>query len=351
MTESETVALLEAVPLPMLSIDRDGRVTATNRACVGLLGSGLVGRHFITAVRQPLLIESVESTLRSGVAGKGRFLSRDGQRDTTYLVHIAPVGGQVVLTFEDRTAAEEVSALRRDFVANVSHELRTPLTALNGFIETLQGPARNDPKARDRFLGVMARETARMTRLVGDLLSLSRVEENERVRPDEPVIVGDLIRTALAELDPIITTAGGQAKLIDDSGGAAVPGDAGQIRQVIGNLLENAAKYGVEGGQVRISLSKISYQQALRHDGLQLAVHNDGEGIAAHHIPRLTERFYRVDSHRSREVGGTGLGLAIVKHIVNRHRGRLMIESGKEGGTTITVTLPAFPPDDPASDA
>ncbi len=351
MTDDETVALLEAVPLPMMAISRDGRVIGTNRSCDALLGSGLRGRHFITALRQPTLLEAIEGAMRSGVAGRGRYLSREGQRDTTYLVHIAPVGGRVILTFEDRTAAEDVSALRRDFVANVSHELRTPLTALNGFIETLRGPAKDDPKARDRFLGIMERETGRMTRLVGDLLSLSRVEENERIRPDTPVVVADLVRTALAELEPVISVAGCQVALVDQSKDAAIPGDPGQMRQVLGNLIENAAKYGPEGGEIAVTLGPVIYHNGLRQEGLQISVHNGGDGIAAHHIPRLTERFYRVDTHRSREVGGTGLGLAIVKHIVNRHRGRLQIESGKAEGTTVIVTLPAFPPGDPASDA
>ncbi len=352
VTETEIVALLEAVPLPMMAVDLDGRVTGTNRACVNLLGDGLVGRHFITALRQPTLLDAIEAALRSGLAGKGRYLGREGARDTTYLVHIAPVGRQIVLTFEDRTAAEDVSALRRDFVANVSHELRTPLTALNGFIETLRGPAKDDPAARDRFLAIMGRETGRMTQLVGDLLSLSRVEENERIRPDEPVVIADLVRTALAELDPVITAAGCRADFVDDSGGIPVPADPGQIRQVIGNLLENATKYGAEGGTIAVRLTAITYLTNLRQNGLELSVHDDGDGIPAHHIPRLTERFYRVDSHRNRDVGGTGLGLAIVKHIVNRHRGRLRIDSGKDSGTTITVTLPAFPDaDDPASSA
>lgn len=337
--------------MPMMAIGSDGRVLAINRSCVQLLGAGLTQHHFITALRQPTLIDAIETAMRTRQANVGRYLGREGQRDTTYLVHIVPVDSHLMLSFEDKTAKQDMDMLRRDFVANVSHELRTPLTALNGFIETLRGPARDDATARERFLGIMERETARMTRLVGDLLSLSRVEENERVRPDAPVLIADLVRTALAELEPVIAINGSVARLIDGSAAAAIPGDIGQIRQVIANLIENGAKYGAPNGTITITLSAVEYERALRQAGMKISVHNEGEGIPAHHIPRLTERFYRVDSHRSRDVGGTGLGLAIVKHIVNRHRGRLEIESSPDAGTTFTVILPAFPASDPASDA
>ncbi len=346
VTDNEIADLLTAVPLPMMSLAGDGRVVATNRACDAVLGAGVKGRHFITALRQPSVIEAIETVMQTRKPVQSRYLGREGQRDTTYLVHVAPVGDATVLTFEDRTAAEDIGALRREFVANVSHELRTPLTALHGFIETLRGPAKDDATARERFLAIMERETGRMTQLVGDLLSLSRVEENERVRPDTPIVLGHLVRTALAELEPVVGQAGGTVALKDDSKGCAIPGDPGQIRQVIGNLVENAAKYGAEGQVVTVQITALADQVLLRGKGLQLSVHNSGEAIAPHHLARLTERFYRVDSHRSRDVGGTGLGLAIVKHIVNRHRGRLQIESSTPAGTTVTVTLPAA---DPAS--
>ncbi|MBU2358619.1 MAG: two-component sensor histidine kinase, partial [Alphaproteobacteria bacterium] len=248
--------------------------------------------------------------------------------------------GRIVLTFEDRTAAEAVGQLRRDFVANVSHELRTPLTALQGFIETLRGAARNDAVARERFLGIMERETARMTHLVDDLLSLSRVEENERMRPAAAVDLGALVAATLADLEPVIAASGVTVTLTDDSERALVRADANQLRQVIGNLIENAVKYGASGGVLNVTLDAVTQHRVLRGDGVALHVQDRGPGIAQHHIPRLTERFYRVDTHRSRALGGTGLGLAIVKHIVNRHRGRLLIDSTLGQGTTFTVILP-----------
>jgi two-component system phosphate regulon sensor histidine kinase PhoR len=217
-------------------------------------------------------------------------------------------------------------------VANVSHELRTPLTALLGFIETLRGAARDDAVARERFLGVMEREAARMNRLVSDLLQLSRVEAAERVRPADPVDLAQVLAMTLTAVRPLAEAAGVEL-VFDAPGSLVVPGDADQLTQVFQNLIENAVKYGGAGKRVTITLSQ-------GDRGAEVAVRDLGEGIAAIHIPRLTERFYRVDSHRSREKGGTGLGLAIVKHIVNRHRGRLVIDSSEGKGSTFTVILP-----------
>ena len=179
-----------------------------------------------------------------------------------------------------------------------------------------------------------------MTGLVDDLLSLSRVEETERVRPREPVDLGALAQSTINDLGPLISESGGTVDVINDSSGATIAGDPVQLRQVLVNLIENALKYGAEHGAVRVGISAVTHLKPLRSEGIVLSVSNDGPGIASHHIPRLTERFYRVDSHRSRQVGGTGLGLAIVKHIVNRHRGRLKIDSAKGQGVTVRVLLP-----------
>jgi two-component system phosphate regulon sensor histidine kinase PhoR len=254
-------------------------------------------------------------------------------------MHVPP-HKSVVVSFEDVTAIEEAGQMRRDFVANVSHELRTPLTALLGFVETLRGAARNDPAARDRFLQIMEREAGRMARLVEDLLSLSRVEDNERLRPTDPVDLSALVNATTTLLAPVAATAGVVLQTDLPAGPVVVPGDAGQLRQVLNNLIENAIKYGISGGRVLVSVAVAAPDAALRANGVRLTVQDWGEGIAAHHIPRLTERFYRIDTHRSREIGGTGLGLAIVKHIVNRHRGRLRIDSAPGKGTVLTLILP-----------
>lgn len=340
MTTERTSTVINALALPVLLIGPDERVRAANDAVGVILGPNLIGNHYITALRQPAIIAAIAEVRQHQSARVTRFVGRDGANDTSYRVAVAPAGDDVVLTFEDQTAAEQAGQMRRDFVANVSHELRTPLTALLGFIETLGGAARDDAAARDRFLAIMANEANRMTRLVDDLLSLSRVEEEERIRPRAHVDLGALLASVIKGLGPQAAEAGVTVVLEHVDGGEMVPGDAGQLVQVFTNLIENGIKYGAKGGEVKVTVHPKAMNLRLRGDAVQVTVADRGEGIAAHHIARLTERFYRVDSHRSREVGGTGLGLAIVKHIINRHRGRLVFESELGKGTTASVFLP-----------
>ena len=342
--QTDSRHVVAAVPLPAMLIRWDERVEAANAEAKALLGEGLEGRHFITALRQPSLLDAIEGTFRDAAPRLTRYLTSDGRQDTTYEVSVRPLPLEgkpgVLLTFTDITHLEQAGQMRRDFVANVSHELRTPLTALLGFIETLRGPAREDAAARDRFLGIMEDEAGRMERLVGDLLSLSRVEAEERVRPTEPVDLAGLVRSAIRGLAPLAEDAGVTLETDAPEAVLEVPGDADQLRQVVVNLIENGVKYSGRGAEVRVHLAEPAYQPRLRGQGVELAVTDTGPGINPIHIPRLTERFYRVDSHRAREMGGTGLGLAIVKHIINRHRGRLKIESAPGKGTTFRVLLP-----------
>ncbi|MEL6839461.1 MAG: ATP-binding protein [Pseudomonadota bacterium] len=340
MTVEQIAAVINALPLPVLIVGSDERVKFANAPLEAILGPDLVGKHYITAMRQPAIIDAIAKVRNTGGDAVTRFSGRDGDKDTTYRVSLAEAQGDTILTFEDQTAAEEAGKMRREFVANVSHELRTPLTALLGFIETLSGAARDDADARDRFLGIMAHEANRMTRLVDDLLSLSRVEEDERVRPREHVDLGALLSSVIKGLEPQAESADVVVKLDLQSGDEMVPGDAGQLVQVFTNLVENGIKYGAAGKEVMVTLYPKATHKRLRGEGVEIRIADKGEGIASHHLARLTERFYRVDNHRSREVGGTGLGLAIVKHIVNRHRGRLVIESEEGQGTQISVFLP-----------
>ncbi|WP_292291062.1 ATP-binding protein [Marivita sp.] len=336
--------VLMMLGIPALLIAPDERIFAVNDAAEKLLGRNIEGRHFITALRQPNLLDTIEQVQRDGTRRETRYLASDGQHDTTFRVTCGPVPMQgrsgILLSFEDITPVEQADQMRRDFVANVSHELRTPLTALLGFIETLQGPARNDPKAQERFLRIMGSEAARMNRLVSDLLSLSRVEASERVRPVDPVELGAVIRQTRNSLAKMAEEAGIEVSLHLPDAPLVIPGDADQLRQVLTNLLENAIKYSERGSFVRVSLGAADYESRLRGQGVRVEVSDTGPGIEAVHLPRLTQRFYRVDSHRSRDLGGTGLGLAIVKHIVNRHRGRLQVDSQPGKGTTFTVILP-----------
>lgn len=340
MTTSVISQIIAALPTPTLVIGDDQSIITANDAGFALFGHHVVGRHYITALRQPSLLEQIEVVLRDRNQTQGTYLGREAKRDTHYTVTIAAAGDLTVLTFEDRTDAEDVSQLRRDFVANVSHELRTPLTALLGFIETLRGAAKDDPVASDRFLGIMEREAGRMARLVDDLLSLSRVEGNERVRPATKVVLADVVSQTIVELAPVLDKSQTAVLFDDKSDKAAILAEPSELRQVVGNLLENAVKYSAAGSNVVVTLSAPAHEPSLQNQGLRLVVRDKGQGIAPHHIARLTERFYRVDTHRSRDVGGTGLGLAIVKHIVNRHRGRLHFKSELGHGTEVTVTLP-----------
>jgi len=341
MADSSTISLADALPFPIMLLSPAQRVLHANAGAALLLGEGLTGRSLVTVLRQPALIEAVEGVLAGKGAQKVRLrLGRMGSEAVVQATITPLTGGEMCLAFEDLTALENAEAMRRDFVANVSHELRTPLTALMGFVETLRGAAKDDPVARDRFLAIMEREAGRMNRLVGDLLSLSRVEAEERRRPTSEVDLGAVLRGAMQALAPVAEAR--QVALIREglTEGLKLPADPDQITQVFTNLIENAIKYGGSGGEVRICVDKIDYEPVLRGPGLRVVVADKGEGIEPMHLPRLTERFYRIDTHRSREQGGTGLGLAIVKHIVSRHRGRMKIESEKGSGSRFSVILP-----------
>jgi len=353
MSDKDIDGLLTAIPLAALLVAPNERILGANARALALLGINLRGRHFITAIRQPGVLDAVEGVMRDGQLRETRYLTNDGARDMTYKVTVSHIKTSlaegVLLCFEDITHVEQAGQIRRDFVANVSHELRTPLTAMMGFIETLRGPARDDAAARDRFLGIMAGEAARMERLVKDLLSLSRVESDERLRPNEHVDIAALTDSVFHTLAPLAQDAGVTLVRGGDTTATEVIGDPDQLRQVLSNLIENAIKYGGAEGTVTVQIAHNDSESALRGPGVSFAISDRGPGIDPLHLPRLTERFYRVDSHRSREMGGTGLGLAIVKHIINRHRGRLRIESALGEGSTFTVILPAAPRSDPSA--
>jgi two-component system phosphate regulon sensor histidine kinase PhoR len=346
---SDIRALIMALPHPVILIDMAERISGTNAPAKNLIGMDCDGLPYITALRQPALIDAVEATLKDSTARVVRYLGNDGAGDTTWTVTITAAtltgGPTVVLSFQDMTAVEDANDMRRDFVANVSHELRTPLTSLLGFMETLRGPASEDSAAQTRFLGIMEQEARRMYSLVEDLMSLNRVEGQERIKPTQQTDLCALIDDVLAAMKSRADAA--DVTLLSDhpSGAVYVFADREQMWQVIANLVENAIKYGTKthsnDGIVTVRLTASKHEPVLLQSGVRLSVIDQGDGIAAHHLARLTQRFYRVDSHRSREVGGTGLGLAIVKHIINRHRGRLRISSVVGQGTEFTVVLPA----------
>lgn len=337
--------VMAAMPLPVLAIDRSERILSLNDAAKTLVGAAAAGRHFVTALRQPTLVEAVERTLADQKPRKSHFLAGSARSNETFEVHLRVIEGTgtLLLTFQDVTQVAQAGQMRRDFVANVSHELRTPLTSLMGFIETLNGPARDDAAARDRFLKIMAGEAGRMNRLIGDLLSLSRVESEERVRPATSVDLLDVLRTTLRNLKPLAVEDDVVLRADLGENPIRILGDWDQLVQVFTNLIENAIKYGGKGNPVDITAETYLRDPAMRGPSVRVLVRDHGPGIDPIHLPRLTERFYRADSHRSRALGGTGLGLAITKHILNRHRGRLKISSELGAGATFAVVLPLDP--------
>ncbi len=335
--------LVAGLPDPVVALDRDGRVLALNERARALAPALRQGEPVSFALRMPDLIEAI-----------GRAMTGEEQRvvyfervpmDRWYETVVMPVKREpnatrpdlVLMTFHDLTPLRRVEEMRADFVANASHELRTPLAALLGFIETLQGSAREDPKARERFLAIMQEQARRMARLIDDLLSLSRIELNAHRRPDTPVDLVPIVRQVVDGLETLARDRG-VAVNIEAADALTVLGDHDELVRIFENLVENALKYGAAGRRVDIKLglgtSADGEPEAL------VSVCDYGPGISPEHLPRLTERFYRVDVTESRAQGGTGLGLALVKHILNRHRGRLTIDSAPGAGATFTIHLP-----------
>ncbi|MDJ1015672.1 MAG: ATP-binding protein [Paracoccaceae bacterium] len=334
--------LVDAIAIPAVFIGRSERIEAMNAGARAMFGEAAVERHYITVLRQPAMLDAVESAFRTSDTRHARFLTSEGLKDRTWHATISPVlpDAGLLISFEDRSGVEDAEQMRRDFVANVSHELKTPLTAVIGFIDTLRGAARNDPAAQERFLKIMNSEASRMNRLVQDLISLNRVESQERQRPTGMVDLAALATSTMKSLSHIAETAGVTLAGNGLNAEISVPGDEDQLLQVISNLIENAIKYSGRDCEVSVEIICEDMNPMVRGRAAVLTVADTGDGFDPVHIPRLTERFYRIDSHRSREMGGTGLGLAIVKHIVARHRGRLRIKSEIGEGSRFSIILP-----------
>lgn len=340
-------AVMAAVPEPLILIDRNRRIVRANAAARGFVGTVSEPRDLAASLRNPLLLAAVDAVLRGEASRIVEFemsvpLVRVLEGRLARIVGPSPEGAVAVLTLHDITASRRAEQMRADFVANAGHELKTPLASLVGFIETLLGPARDDAAAGERFLGIMREQAGRMARLVDDLLSLSRIELNEHVPPTARVALAPVIERVAAGLE--LRAAARQMRIVLSLPEELpdITGDGDELAQVFQNLFDNAIKYGRPKTEIKVS--------AALADGLiGIAVSDRGEGIAGEHLPRLTERFYRVDSARSRELGGTGLGLAIVKHVLNRHRGRLDIESSPGKGSTFTAWLRAAMPLDEVS--
>ncbi|MCM8734997.1 ATP-binding protein [Azospirillum sp. A1-3] len=379
-------AVIDALPAPLLLMDAERQVVRANRTARELFGDKVVDRDLSSCLRTPAVLEAVDSVLRGGASRIIEFtlpvpVERSFEAQVKPFQRLVPepdpslldgeieeesaprpptVARMAILTLHDVTAARRSEQMRADFIANASHELRTPLSSLLGFIETLRGPARDDPEAQGRFLAIMHDQASRMTRLVNDLLSLSRIELDEHMPPSGWVDVVEELENVIAALQLKAAERRIRLRLEAPEDLPSVVGDEDQLTQVFQNLVSNAIKYTREDTDVTVTVAladgaavgftglpasggAVKDKRALRGGTamVSVSVRDRGDGIARTHLPRLTERFYRVDAARSRAMGGTGLGLAIVKHILNRHRGRLTIESEVGVGSAFTVYLPA----------
>jgi two-component system phosphate regulon sensor histidine kinase PhoR len=340
-------AILENLPEPVLLLSAERAVLRANPATRAMLGPEAAGQGPDAAalLRHPVLAAAMDDALAEGhsVTAELHLPVPVPREVSARVVPLDPPladGGRLLILLIDRSREAAIERTRADFVANASHELRTPLASLLGFIETLRGPAADDPAAQQRFLGIMAEQGERMRRLIDDLLSLSRIEMEEHQPPVGEAPLAMITRAEVEALSPLMSQRGVRAALELADALVARPANADQVAQVIRNILENAINHGRDGGMITVTLKPAMAEDGTARPGALLSIADDGPGIAKHHIPRLTERFYRVDAARSRHKGGTGLGLAITRHIVMRHRGRLAIESTEGVGTRVHVWLP-----------
>jgi two-component system phosphate regulon sensor histidine kinase PhoR len=336
---SQLKPVLDGLLDAALLLDADEVVLSSNEPANRLMPVAK-GRHISATSRSPELLALIAEAITPGQPQKGeaRLLGPIAHQTSIVVTRISdaaePGMPVLLIVLRDLSEQEKLTRMRADFVANASHELRTPLASLRGFLETIRGPAATDADARDKFIGIMQEQADRMSRLIDDLLSLSRIEMREHVRPLDRIDMNEIVHYVARTVEPLASKAGITVTAVQAPGPTRVRGDRDELIQMLQNLTHNAIKYGREGGSVRIGLTAEGKNAVL-------TVADDGIGIAPEHLPRLTERFYRVSAKDSRERGGTGLGLAIVKHIVNRHHGELQVVSMPGKGSTFTVRLPA----------
>lgn len=344
--EGAVFVVADALTDPCMVLDRRGAVVHANAAAARRFPAVVAGNPITFSMRNPDLVQAIDAAIRTG-ATRSIELHETVPSETWEKVVVAPLrrpeldwaedeARQLIVTFQSLTELKRVDALRTDFIANASHELRTPLASLLGFIDTLLGPAARDAAAREKFLGIMRGQAERMSKLIDDLLSLSRIEMHQHVRPTGSIDLAALLREVREGLMTQAKTAELEIVMSLPENGAMTVGDRSQLYEVFENLIDNAIKYGADGKTVEVTLSPAN-RPGFEH---LVTVVDHGPGVEPEHVPRLTERFYRIDADVSRKKKGTGLGLAIVKHIVNRHRGQLSIRSKPGEGLRVDVFLP-----------
>jgi two-component system phosphate regulon sensor histidine kinase PhoR len=344
--EAVARAIIAGMPDPAVLLDRAGRVLHFNPGAAQLAPALREREPAQFALRSPEIISVLRAAIVDMEPHRTSYLDHvPVERWTELIVTPVPVptalGGTehlILLTFHDLTPLRRVEEMRADFVANASHELRTPLAAVAGFIDTLLGPAKDDAKARERFLGIMRTQASRMARLIDDLLSLSRVELRTHVRPEARIDIVPLVRQVADGLEPLANERDLAIEVSLPETPAVIQGDREEVLRLLENLIENALKYGASGDRVEVGLIAAGNPEGVSE--WRVSVRDFGPGIPPEHLPRLTERFYRINAGDSRAQGGTGLGLSLVKHILNRHRGRLLIESVPRQGATFTACFP-----------
>jgi len=348
-------SLIGGLPGPAIVLERDGRVIAFNAAASAIAPALRRGEPALITLRMPELVDAIRRAAATRTPQRVEFFERV-PLDRWFEAFVTPVklastgdarSDILLMTFNDLTPLRRVEEMRADFIANASHELRTPLAALLGFIETLQGPAKDDTAARAKFLTIMQGQATRMARLIDDLLSLSRIELNAHLQPSTPLDLAPIVRQVADGLQTLARDRDVAIKVSTPPEPLIVLGDRDELIRVLENLVENALKYGAAGKRIDITLTRGQARGGAPE--VRVAVRDYGPGIAPEHLPRLTERFYRVDVADSRAQGGTGLGLALVKHVLNRHGGRLNIESTPGEGATFTMHLPLRTGDPPAN--
>ena len=349
---TEREILVDTLPDILIMINDERKIVRTNRAARAIFGQNLANRRLDDVIENEVLMETIASVIEDLKGREVEFrIEEPVLRDFLAVIERFPIpsagGMSVVITINDITELKSVEQMRADFVANASHEIRTPLASIAGFIETLQGPARDDEQAREEFLKLMAEQAERMKQLINDLLSLSKIEMNAHSVPMDPVDMSAVIKRTADMLRSHALTKNVIFKLDMQDSLPQVKGDANELAQVMHNLMGNAIKYGASDGEVVVTAritTELPRDQNMRNLArvVRISVKDEGDGIAKEHLARLMERFYRVDSARTRTVGGTGLGLAIVKGIVMRHRGSITIDSTVGKGSTFNVFLPLY---------
>jgi len=335
----------DALPDPCLIVDKNVNLHYSNSAAYREFPVISVGDPLAFSLRNPACLNAIEQAIESNQKVIGEF-HETVPADNWYKIAVSPLqvdegvddhSSLMIVSIVSQTAQRKNDQMRADFVANASHELRTPLTSLIGFLETLRGPAANDTAAREKFMGIMHAQAERMSRLIDDLLSLSRIELHQHMRPTSDTDIAAITKEAIELLQPQAQEVNVEINFINELEDNNVVGDRNELVQVMTNLIENAIKYGTAGKKVDVNLGYCSL-----HDDhkIRIDVVDYGQGISAEHVPRLTERFYRVNAESSRQKKGTGLGLAIVKHIIGRHRGDIQISSQPGEGTKVSLCLP-----------